>query len=109
MNFSLQLSSSLQELHFILCRCSTERLCFWILFCEGTSYPEINRRISQYVNRFHTFPDYGDIVEIIEKCNGKHGLGIRLLPNSVVLVFILTENVDSVVVSDVDILSFNFF
>lgn len=47
------------------------------LHYAGTSYPEINRRISQYVNRFHTFPDYGDIVEIIEKCNGKHGLGIR--------------------------------
>ena len=42
---------------------------------SGTPYPEINRRV-QRVLRADEFPDHMDIVELVERCNTKYGLGI---------------------------------
>ena len=40
-----------------------------------TPYPEINRRVTRLL-RHNEFPDHYDIVELIERCNTKHNLGI---------------------------------
>ena len=40
-----------------------------------TPYPEINRRVTRLL-RCNEFPDHYDIVELIERCNTKHELGI---------------------------------
>ena len=42
---------------------------------EGTPYPEINRRIVQRLRK-DEFPDYFDIVQILDRCNTKYSLGI---------------------------------
>ena len=40
-----------------------------------TPYPEVNRRVTRLL-RCNEFPDHYDIVELIERCNTKHKLGI---------------------------------
>ena len=42
-----------------------------------TPYPEINRRVTRLL-RHNEFPDHYDIVELIERCNTKHNLGISI-------------------------------
>ena len=42
---------------------------------EGTPYPEVNRRIQRLL-RLDEFPDYLDIVQLLDRCSSKHGLGI---------------------------------
>ena len=42
-----------------------------------TPYPEINRRVTRLL-RCNEFPDHYDIVELIERCNTKHVLGISV-------------------------------
>ena len=42
-----------------------------------TPYPEINRRVTRLL-RCNEFPDHYDIVELIERCNTKHELGISV-------------------------------
>ena len=42
---------------------------------SGTQYPEINRRIQRLLLRSE-FPDYVDMIDIVERCNAKHSLGI---------------------------------
>ena len=42
-----------------------------------TPYPEINRRVTRLL-RHNEFPDHYDIVELIERCNTKHNLGISV-------------------------------
>ncbi|XP_032775632.1 death domain-associated protein 6 isoform X2 [Strigops habroptila] len=43
---------------------------------RGTRYPEVNRRIERFINRPEVFPDYSDILKVIQKANGRHGLGL---------------------------------
>lgn len=43
----------------------------------NTPYPEINRRVTRLL-RCNEFPDHYDIVELIERCNTKHVLGISV-------------------------------
>lgn len=48
---------------------------------KGTRYPEINQKISRFVNKRKDrgeeyFPDYKDVLTIFEKCNEAHGLGL---------------------------------
>ena len=42
---------------------------------EGTPYPEVNRRVQRLL-RLDEFPDYIDIVQLLDRCNTKHSLGI---------------------------------
>lgn len=42
-----------------------------------TPYPEINRRVTRLIRR-NEFPDHYDIVELIERSNTKHELGISV-------------------------------
>ncbi|XP_069491317.1 death domain-associated protein 6 [Ambystoma mexicanum] len=41
---------------------------------RGTRYPEVNRRIQKFINKPDNFPDYGDILKVIEKANIRHNL-----------------------------------
>ena len=42
---------------------------------SGTNYPEINRRVQRLI-KLDEFPDHFDIVDLIERCDSKHTLGI---------------------------------
>ncbi|PVD22521.1 hypothetical protein C0Q70_18335 [Pomacea canaliculata] len=48
---------------------------------EGTRYPEVNRKISKFVNRRKIFPDYHDICGIVKKVNAR--LSLKLNANQV--------------------------
>ncbi|XP_033929492.1 death domain-associated protein 6 [Melopsittacus undulatus] len=43
---------------------------------RGTRYPEVNRRIERFINRPDAFPDYSDILKVIQKANARHRLGL---------------------------------
>ncbi|NWS79161.1 DAXX protein, partial [Crotophaga sulcirostris] len=43
---------------------------------RGTRYPEVNRRIERFINRPEVFPDYADILKVIQKASARHGLGL---------------------------------
>ncbi|NXO00605.1 DAXX protein, partial [Rhinopomastus cyanomelas] len=43
---------------------------------RGTRYPEVNRRIERFINRPEAFPDYSDILKVIQKASTRHGLGL---------------------------------
>ena len=42
---------------------------------EGTPYSEVNRRVQRLLQQ-DEFPDYIDIVQLLDRCNAKHGLGM---------------------------------
>ena len=42
---------------------------------DGTPYPEINRRVQRLL-RMDEFPDFVDVVQLLDRCNSKHELGI---------------------------------
>ena len=44
---------------------------------SGTPYPEINRRVQRLL-RMDEFPDYFDIVQLIERASTKHFLGVSV-------------------------------
>ncbi|KAG6920946.1 death domain associated protein [Chelydra serpentina] len=43
---------------------------------RGTRYPEVNRRIERFINRPDVFPDYTDILKVIQKASARHSLGL---------------------------------
>ncbi|XP_074023188.1 death domain-associated protein 6 [Numenius arquata] len=43
---------------------------------RGTRYPEVNRRIERFINRPEAFPDYTDILKVIQKASARHSLGL---------------------------------
>ncbi|KAJ6651935.1 hypothetical protein lerEdw1_015916 [Lerista edwardsae] len=43
---------------------------------RGTRYPEVNRRIERLINRPEAFPDYNDILKVVQKANARHSLGL---------------------------------
>ena len=43
----------------------------------GTRYPEINRKITRFINKRKEFPDYQDIRKLIVKTNKSKGLNLR--------------------------------
>ncbi|NXT42734.1 DAXX protein, partial [Pelecanoides urinatrix] len=43
---------------------------------RGTRYPEVNRRIERFINRPEVFPDYTDILKVIQKASVRHSLGL---------------------------------
>ncbi|NXF42210.1 DAXX protein, partial [Nyctibius bracteatus] len=59
-------------------RCSslTGRVIEQRLQYRGTRYPEVNRRIERFINRPEAFPDYTDILKVIQKASQRHGLGL---------------------------------
>uniref|UniRef100_H0Y2H4 Death domain-associated protein 6 n=1 Tax=Otolemur garnettii TaxID=30611 RepID=H0Y2H4_OTOGA len=46
-----------------------------ISYC-GTRYPEVNRRIERLINKPDAFPDYGDVLQAVEKAAARHSLGL---------------------------------
>lgn len=42
---------------------------------DGTRYPDVNRRIQRLL-RLDEFPDYVDILQLLDRCNSKYSLGI---------------------------------
>ncbi|KAM8793815.1 death domain-associated protein 6 [Eudromia elegans] len=60
-------------------RCSslTGRVAEQRIAYRGTRYPEVNRRIERFINhRPAAFPDYADILKVIEKASARHGLAL---------------------------------
>ncbi|NXD88959.1 DAXX protein, partial [Halcyon senegalensis] len=59
-------------------RCSslTGRVIEQRITYRGTRYPEVNRRIERFINRPEVFPDYSDILKVIQKASARHGLGL---------------------------------
>lgn len=43
---------------------------------RGTRYPEVNRRIERLINRPEAFPDYNDILKVVQKASARHSLGL---------------------------------
>nr|XP_056714844.1 death domain-associated protein 6 [Euleptes europaea] len=43
---------------------------------RGTRYPEVNRRIERLINHPEAFPDYNDILKVVQKANTRHSLGL---------------------------------
>lgn len=43
---------------------------------RGTRYPEVNRRIERLINHPEAFPDYTDILKVVQKANVRHSLGL---------------------------------
>ncbi|KAM8952778.1 death domain-associated protein 6 [Pelodytes ibericus] len=44
---------------------------------RGTRYPEINRRLEKFINGSQDiFPDYGDVLRVIQRASDKHGLSL---------------------------------
>ncbi|XP_071981820.1 death domain-associated protein 6 isoform X2 [Engystomops pustulosus] len=44
---------------------------------RGTRYPEVNRRLEKFINGSRDlFPDYGDVLRVVERANEKHSLGL---------------------------------
>lgn len=46
-----------------------------ILF-KDSPYPQFNRTLSAFVNRMHEFPDYYDVLKLLEHCNKEKELGL---------------------------------
>ncbi|XP_050741432.1 daxx-like protein isoform X2 [Drosophila biarmipes] len=43
---------------------------------KATAYPHFNRTLSAFVNRMREFPDYHDVLQILEHCNKEKKLGL---------------------------------
>lgn len=43
---------------------------------RGTRYPEVNRRIERLVNQSEAFPDYSDILKVVQKASIRHNLAL---------------------------------
>ncbi|XP_043662991.1 daxx-like protein [Drosophila teissieri] len=43
---------------------------------KDTNYPYFNRKLSAFVNKLHEFPDYHDVLQILEQCNKEKELGL---------------------------------
>ncbi|XP_037708190.1 daxx-like protein isoform X2 [Drosophila subpulchrella] len=43
---------------------------------KDTAYPHFNRTLSAFVNRMREFPDYHDVLQILEHCNKEKQLGL---------------------------------
>jgi Daxx Family. len=41
---------------------------------ECTEYPAINRTIEKFYNKTHQFPDYGDVLSLVQKVSDSSGL-----------------------------------
>ena len=49
----------------------------FFLLSAGSRYPEINRKVEKFVNKFREFPDYQDIRDIVIRSNNKFKLKFR--------------------------------
>ncbi|XP_040298540.1 death domain-associated protein 6 [Bufo bufo] len=59
------------------CSSFTGRVIEQRILYRGTRYPEINRRLEKFINSTRDlFPDYGDILRLVERANDKHSLGL---------------------------------
>lgn len=59
------------------CSSLTGRVIEQRILYRGTRYPEINRRLEKFINSSRDlFPDYGDVLRVVERANDKHRLGL---------------------------------
>ncbi|XP_056395473.1 death domain-associated protein 6 [Hyla sarda] len=59
------------------CNSLTGRVIEQRILYRGTRYPEINRRLEKFINGSRDlFPDYGDVLQVVERANDKHRLGL---------------------------------
>lgn len=57
---------------------SAHRLMKQPILFKDSPYPQFNRTLSAFVNRMHEFPDYHDVLKLLEHCNKEKGLGLAL-------------------------------
>ncbi|XP_034666036.1 protein piccolo [Drosophila subobscura] len=43
---------------------------------EDSPYPQFNRTLSSFVNRMREFPDYHDVLQLLEHCNKMNDMGL---------------------------------
>lgn len=43
---------------------------------RGTRYPEVNRRIERLINQPEAFPDFADILKVVQAASARHSLGL---------------------------------
>ncbi|KAM3911154.1 death domain-associated protein 6 [Leptodactylus fuscus] len=59
------------------CSSLTGRVIEQRILYRGTRYPEVNRRLEKFINSSRDlFPDYGDVLRVVERANDKHNLGL---------------------------------
>ncbi|XP_075692596.1 death domain-associated protein 6 isoform X3 [Rhinoderma darwinii] len=59
------------------CSSLTGRVIEQRILYRGTRYPEVNRRLEKFINSTRDlFPDYGDVLRVVERANDKHDLGL---------------------------------
>ncbi|XP_073417467.1 death domain-associated protein 6 isoform X2 [Dendrobates tinctorius] len=59
------------------CSSLTGRVIEQRILYRGTRYPEVNRRLEKFINSTRDlFPDYGDVIRVVERANEKHSLGL---------------------------------
>ncbi|XP_069602395.1 death domain-associated protein 6 isoform X2 [Ranitomeya imitator] len=59
------------------CSSLTGRVIEQRILYRGTRYPEVNRRLEKFINSSRDlFPDYGDVIQVVERANEKHNLGL---------------------------------
>ncbi|KAM4021009.1 death domain-associated protein 6 isoform 2-T2 [Anomaloglossus baeobatrachus] len=59
------------------CSSMTGRVIEQRIMYRGTRYPEVNRRLEKFINSSKDlFPDYGDVIRVVERANEKHSLGL---------------------------------
>lgn len=59
------------------CTSLTGRVIEQRILYKGTRYPEVNRRLEKFINSTRDlFPDYGDVLRVVERANDKHALGL---------------------------------
>ncbi|XP_077142316.1 death domain-associated protein 6 isoform X2 [Ranitomeya variabilis] len=59
------------------CSSLTGRVIEQRILYRGTRYPEVNRRLEKFINSSRDlFPDYGDVIQVVERANEKHSLGL---------------------------------
>ncbi|KAG8438612.1 hypothetical protein GDO86_004973 [Hymenochirus boettgeri] len=59
------------------CPSLTGRVIEQRIIYNGTRFPEVNRRLEKFVNQTHDcFPDYGDVLRVIQRASQKHNLGL---------------------------------
>ncbi|XP_073498065.1 death domain-associated protein 6 isoform X2 [Phyllobates terribilis] len=59
------------------CSSMTGRVIEQRILYRGTRYPEVNRRLEKFINSSRDlFPDYGDVIRVVERANEKHSLGL---------------------------------
>lgn len=44
---------------------------------DATAYPELNKKVSKLINQGRQFPDFFDILTLVQRCNIKYTYNLR--------------------------------